>query len=125
MYYIIGTAKQMEIFIDSNELILPPQVLKRIMQVVETLDECYGDDRDIEASLGGYAVIFSSMDASAREERKNIFQKYHIQENEYEYCDLIISCNNLQWMEKLFILSSDFNILMIYPKPITGGEIND
>ena len=115
MYYIIGSTKQLENLIQSISYAIPDPVLEQIKQATETLDNCYGSERDLEASLGGYVILFTAMDENDRKARMDIFQKYNIQEQDYEYCDCIISCDGLKWMEELFILSSDYSLVMYYP----------
>lgn len=115
MHYIIGSAKQLENLIQSVRYIVPDPVLEQIKRTTETLDNCYGSERDLNASLGGYAILFTTTDKNDKKTQMDIFQKYNIREQDYEYRDCIASCGGLKWMEELFILSSDYSLVMYYP----------
>ena len=121
MYHIIGTVKQMEALSASIMGCIPSQILERLKQRIETLQECYGADRDLEADLGGYVVLFLSMSQNEQTQRKNILERYQVCDDEYEYRNVIITENNHKWIEELYILSSDYSIVMFYPIFENGG----
>lgn len=125
MYHVIGTIKQMEALSASFTEYLPTQIWERLKERIETLEQCYGADRDLEADLGGYAVIFPSMSQNEQEEYRNILEKYHAKENEYEYRDIISVEDGQEWVEELFILSADYSIIMIYPVIKNKGGVFD
>ena len=112
MYHVIGTVEQMEELSASIKDCLPIQIWERLKKKIKSLEQCYGADRDLEANLGGYAVIFSSM---SQEEHRKILEKYHAQEEAYEYRDIISTEGGQKWVEELYILSSDYGIVMFYP----------
>lgn len=126
MYHIIGTMEQMEALSASLTDSLPSQIWERLKQRIKTLQECYGADRDLEEDLGGYAVIFPSMTLKEQEEHRNILEKYHAQDDEYEYQDIISTEDGQEWVEELYILSADYSVIMIYPVTAeNGGVYND
>lgn len=126
MYHVIGTIKQMEALSASFTEYLPTQIWERLKERIETLEQCYGADRDLEADLGGYAVIFPSMSQNEQEEYRNILEKYHAKENEYEYRDIISVEDGQEWVEELYILSADYSVIMFFPVTAeNGGIYND
>ena len=123
MYHVIGTIKQMEALSASFTEYLPTQIWERLKERIETLEQCYGADRDLEADLGGYAVIFPSMCPNEQEEHRNILKKYHAEEHEYEYRDIISVEDGQEWVEELYILSADYSVIMFFPVTAENGEI--
>lgn len=121
MYHIIGTVKQMEALSASIMGCIPSQILERLKQRIETLQECYGADRDLEADLGGYVVLFPSMTLEEKTEHRNILEKYHAQDDEYEYQNIISTEDGQEWVEELYILSADYAIAMFYPVVTENG----
>lgn len=125
MYQVIGTVEQMEALSASVKDCIPTQVLKRLKQQLEIFDKFYGASRDISADLGGYVVLFLSMSQNEQTVYKNILERYHACIDEYEYRNVIITENNYKWIEELYILSSDYSILMYYPIIDNGGMHSD
>lgn len=125
MYHVIGTVKQMETLSASLKDSLPIQVWERMKERIETLEQCYGADRDLGADLGGYVVLFPFMSKNEQTEHKNILERYHACDDEYEYHNIILTENNYKWIEELYILSSDYSILMFYPIVDNGGMHSD
>lgn len=123
MYHIIGTVKQMKALSASIMGCIPRQILERLKQRIETLQECYGVDRDLEADLGGYVVLFPSMTLEEKTEHRNILEKYHADVNEYEYQNIISTEDGQEWVEELYILSADYAIVMFYPVATENGGV--
>ena len=121
MYHIIGTVKQMKALSASIMGCIPRQILERLKQRIETLQECYGADRDLEVDLGGYVVLFPSMTLEEITEHRNILEKYHAQDDEYEYQNIISTEDGQEWVEELYILSADYAIVMFYPVVTENG----
>ena len=121
MYHVIGTVKQMEALSESFMDCIPTQILERLKQRIETLEVCYGANRDLEADLGGYVVLFISMSQNEQTEHRNILEKHHAQDDEYEYQDIISTKDGQEWVEELYILSADYGIVMFYPVTAENG----
>lgn len=121
MYHVIGTIKQMERLSASFVNYLPTQIWERLKERIEILEQCYGADRDLEADMGGYAVIFPSMSPNEQEEHRNILEKYHAKEHEYEYRDIISVEDSQEWVEELYILSADYSVIIFYPVTVVNG----
>ena len=122
----IGTMEQMEAFSASIMGYIPRVILERLKQRIETLQECYGAGRDLEADLGGYVVLFPSMTLEEKTEHRNILEKYHAQDDEYEYQNIISTEDGQEWVEELYILSADYGIVMFYPITAEiGGMYSD
>lgn len=113
--YIVGNMKQFEAFSASSGDMFPVQVLERLKERIETLDDNYGSERNLDTDLGGYAVLFSGFSPAEQMERRNLLEKYHASEEEHEYREEIIHKGRYIWVEELYILSSDYSIVFFYP----------
>lgn len=123
MYYIVGNMEQFEAFTAAHGDIFPIQVLERLKKRIETLDGNYGSGRNLDADLGGYAVLFPAISLTEQKERKEILEKYHVMEEEYEYREEILQKDEYLWIEELYILSSDYSIILFYQITTNGGMV--
>ena len=81
--------------------------MKSIKVTITALDENYGDNRDVESDLGGYVVIVENIvDIEILKQDK---LKWLIQ----EYTDIIECSEGVNWTSSLFLLSSDFSIVVV------------
>lgn len=117
MYYIIGTEKRYLELYDELKNFIAVDILDLILERVQVFDESYGEERNLEEDLGGYCAVFPTA-ANLEEEYQKLLDKYHIDEELYEYQEQI-DCGEETWIEELFILSSDYAVIMIYPE---GGH---
>lgn len=91
-------------------------VANRIVELIEILDGAYGENRKA-FDMGGYILFFP--DHNTYEKTiVDIWEFYHIEPTGYEYMDYIgdINQNGVKWIEKLFQLSSDDSLVLIYPE---------
>ena len=91
-----------------NELMTYPiEVINTISNIIEVLDENYGAERNIEADLGGYVVIVENIvDVEMLKQSK-------LKAVVPEYTDEIICSEGVNYTSSLFLLSSDFSIVVI------------
>lgn len=86
---------------------IPSEVIESIKVIIDILNENYGANRDIEADLGGYVVIVENIVDI------EILKQDKLQGLIPEYTD-IIECNEgVNWTSSLFLLSSDFAIVVV------------
>ena len=89
---------------------------ERILELAGVLDDSYGADRRAY-DMGGYILYFP--DAQTYEDTVvDIWEFYNIEPTLYEYMEYVgesESCD-IQWIEKLFLLSSDDSLVLIYPQ---------
>ena len=76
MYHTISTQKALKNAFVELKGVLPPLVQERLKKVLETFDECYGADRDVDADLGGFCVVFPQMSTEEQREYEMLLQKY-------------------------------------------------
>lgn len=86
---------------------IPSEVIESIKVTIDILNENYGANRDIEADLGGYVVI-----------AENIIDIEILKEDKLkglipEYTDVIECSEGVNWTSSLFLLSSDFAIVVV------------
>lgn len=88
----------------------------RILELAGVLDDAYGGNRKAH-DMGGYILYFP--DAQTYEDTVvDIWEFYNIEPTLYEYMEYIgeSESNDTQWVEKLFLLSSDDSLVLVYPQ---------
>lgn len=98
-------------------------VADRINELIEILDDAYGEHRNSYA-MGGFIFYFPDEDTYERE-YANILEFYHLNASDYEYSDLIgnAAIQEKEWREELFMLSSDDSLVFIHPKEVIKNGI--
>ncbi|MCX0358908.1 hypothetical protein ACSXAS_14675 [Clostridium perfringens] len=83
------------------------EVIKSISETIEILNENYGENRDVDKDLGGYVLVVESLEDV--KELKNGMLKDILP----EYTDEIICSEGVNYTSSLFLLSSDFSVVVI------------
>ena len=83
------------------------EIIKSIREMITVLDENYGVNRDIESDLGGYVVIAENIVDS------EILKQDKLQGLVPEYTDVIECSEGVNWTSSLFLLSSDYAIVVV------------
>ena len=76
------------------------------IEIINVLDDNYGENRDIDKDLGGYVLIVESMEDV--KDLKNEMLKDILS----EYTDEIIYSEGVNDISSLFLLSSDFSVVV-------------
>jgi len=85
----------------------PVEVTENAKGIITILNENYGDDRNIESDLGGYVVITENIvDIEMLKQDK-------LQDLIPEYTDIIECKEGVNWTSSLFLLSSDYSIVVV------------
>ncbi|EGT0000735.1 hypothetical protein [Clostridium perfringens] len=82
-------------------------VIKSIYETIDILNENYGENRDVDKDLGGYVLVVESLEDI--KELKNGMLKDLLP----EYTDKIICSEGVNYTSSLFLLSSDFSVVVI------------
>lgn len=90
---------------------ISPKIEKEINRVVEILDCNYGSERDVESDYGGCVYLILS---DEEKEHKKITKKYYINEEGYEFQDIIYKERDIKWVCELYITSTEYCITVIY-----------
>ena len=85
----------------------PREVRAIILEVISILNENYGTDRKVDIDLGGYVLIVENL-----EEIKTL-KKEKLKGLVAEYIDVIKCSCGINWVSILFLLSSDFSIVVV------------
>ena len=86
---------------------IPSEVIESIKVTIYVLNENYGVNRDIESDLGGYVVIAENIvDIEVLKQDK-------LQGLVPEYTDVIEVMNGENYTSSLYLLSSDFAIVVV------------
>ncbi|WP_370831415.1 hypothetical protein [Clostridium sp.] len=86
---------------------IPSEVIESIKVTIDILNENYGVNRDIESDLGGYVVIAENIVDS------EILKQDKLQGLVPEYTDVIECSEGVNWTSSLFLLSSDYAIVVV------------
>ena len=86
---------------------IPSEVIESIKVTIDILNENYGEDRDVEADLGGYIVIAENIVDI------EILKQDKLQGLIPEYADMIECSRGINYNSILYILSSDFAIVVV------------
>ncbi|MDU3845250.1 MAG: hypothetical protein E7G71_10200 [Clostridium perfringens] len=92
---------------------LEVKVVNVIEDQLKILDENYGEIRDVDKDLGGYVLVVESIEDV--KELKNRTLKDILP----EYTDEIICSEGVNYTSSLFLLSSDFSVVVIANKELS------
>ena len=95
-----------------SEISLEGEVAKNIEQQLNTLDESYGTERSIDSDLGGYVLVLESKD-DVIEAKENI-----LKDTVTEYVDDIECEGGKQYCLSLFLLASDYAVVVVATKEL-------
>ncbi|NGT84972.1 hypothetical protein [Clostridium perfringens] len=90
----------------------PVEVIKSISETIDILNENYGENRDVDKDLGGYVLVVKSV--KDVKELKNGILKDILP----EYTDEIKCSEGVNYTSSLFLLSSDFSVVVIADEEI-------
>lgn len=86
---------------------IPSESIESIKVTIDILDENYGANRNLEVDLGGYILIAENIvDIEVLKQDK-------LQGLIPEYTDIIECSEGVNWTSSLFLLSSDFSIILV------------
>ena len=83
------------------------EVINSISEIIEVLDDNYGVSKNIESDLGGYILIAENIVDT------EILKQGKLQGLIPEYTDMIECSEGVNWTSSLFLLSSDFAIVVV------------
>ena len=86
---------------------IPSEVIESMKVTIDILNENYGENRDIEADLGGYVLIAENIVDI------EILKQDKLQVLVPEYTDVIEVMNGENYTSSLYLLSSDFSIVVV------------
>ena len=92
---------------------IPSEVIESMKVTIAILNESYGANRNIEADLGGYVVIAENIVDI------EILKQGKLQGLIPEYTDIIECSEGVNWTSSLFLLSSDFVIVVVCTEDIS------
>lgn len=117
MYYRIKNRLDAKFLLDDmRESGKNVSVADRIMELAGIIDDAYGAGRKAY-DMGGYVMFFPDVDTYEKT-IVDIWEFYNIEPREFEYAEYIgePEFSGIQWVEKLFQLSSDDSLVLVYPQ---------
>ena len=94
-------------------------VVNSIKEQLKILDENYGSERNIDADLGGYVLVLETKD-DVIEAKENILKDIIV-----EYVDDVECEGGKQYSLSLFLLSSDYAVVVVATKELMDILIED
>ena len=85
----------------------PIEVISNISETIEMLDDNYGANRNIDNDLGGYVFIAENIVVIEMLKQGKLLGLIP------EYTDVIGCSEGVNWTSSLFLLSSDFSIVVV------------
>ena len=85
----------------------PEEVIDSIYEIIEIIDDNYGQNRNIYNDLGGYVLVAENIVDI------EIFKQEKLKGLVPEYTDIIECSEEVNWTFSLFLLSSDFSIVVV------------
>lgn len=95
---------------------LPVEVIDSIKEVLDVFDEAYGSDRR-EIDLGGLVVTIES-ELDLKVMKDSVF--LDVWEEQPEWEKIIMTVGNKEWYQFLFVMSSDYSIVLVGEKDKLG-----
>ena len=86
---------------------IPVEVIEFVREIIVILNEAYGADRNVESDLGGYVLIAENIVDI------EILKQDKLQCLVPEYTDVIEVINGENYTSSLYLLSSDFSIVVV------------
>ena len=86
---------------------IPSEVIESMKVTIAILNESYGANRNIESDLGGYVVIAENI------VDMEILKQDKLQGLVPEYTDIVECSEGVDWTSSLFLLSSDYAIVVV------------
>ncbi len=111
----IGTCKELEKI--KNKL--PTEIATKCLEVVNILDEEYGDDRNVDSDMGGFVAIIENLEDINILATDNYLDLMEDVAEDIE----IIAIEDKTYISILYMLSSDYGINVIVDKEILSLEI--
>lgn len=96
----LGTLKDMDMIKGFDD-----EIQGRIKECLQTLDENYGTDRDIEHDLGGFVAVIDSVEDI--EELETYY--LDIENDVFEYEDV-----HDTFTERLYLLNDDYSVVVFF-----------
>lgn len=85
----------------------PGAVVEVIAETIAILDENYGEERDVDKDLGGYVLIAENIVDI------EVLKKGVLKDAVNEYTDVIEGSEGVNYTSSLFLLSSDYAVVVV------------
>lgn len=91
----------------------PKEVMDNADEIIQILNDNYGEDRDVSQDLGGYVCILEDIEEA-------IYLKENIIKGLLpEYSDVIYTADDNTYSSTLYLLSDDYSVTVISKNKIT------
>ena len=99
-------------------------IYDRISFEVASLNEAYGEQRNLLSDLGGYVIVLWGENEEIENDYKNILKYHKLNRDEYEYFDKVVlpERDNIEVAFRLFLCSSDYAVEVVTVKETEGDN---
>lgn len=95
--------------------------LKELGILISILDDNYGIERHPETDLGGFSYVLPTL-KDYQSFYGSLMQKHNIDELLFEYQEIVSSGKTVEFVQAVYQLSSDYSIILVYPKEKKANE---
>lgn len=95
------------------------QVFDLMLEKLSILESAYGQFQEYK-EYGGEILFFTTKE-DFEELYPQLLTEYKLKENEAEYTDDIVEVEDVIWREKLFLLGSEYALVLVYSE----GRVKD
>lgn len=120
MYYRIKNRLDVDALTDVICQNFSECLFERIQEIISVLDNAYGAGRGSSA-MGGYLFLFPSCNDFEKLIEK-IISFYGLKQDLYEFEETLTNENDLVWKERLYLLSSDDSLVLVFPEHKVGSD---
>lgn len=97
-----------------REILLQDNIREHLQRLVETLDEYYGSERDIEKDMGGYVIVFYGGQKEVDDQSRKHLEEYHLKEDDFEFEDTYeTERGGKRVVFRLYLCNSDYSVQVI------------
>lgn len=100
------------------------EVIHSMEEVIGVLCDQYTETRDVDADLGGWLALFPKPITEEDTGYIELLKRYHIESSELAEVNEVVATvvGELEYIQQIFICSSDYALIIIYPRLIESKE---
>ena len=116
MLYEFGTAKEIKAIKGK----IPDALYQTALNIVKTLDENYGADRDVDSEDGGFVLVLQNV----QDIEEAAYWDIRLDEGNHEHVNLV-KCEDGDYINALYIMNNEFGVNVFLPKDIAPQILLD
>ncbi|KAI4442331.1 hypothetical protein FMM80_23000 [Schaedlerella arabinosiphila] len=110
----IWTAQQLPLIKRLGITTIPESVVNEVVHSISIFDTYYGAGRNVDNDHGGFLLLYTDFPES-RKSFQPVLSRYHVSLDDAEFQNIIHRTETVVWYSELYLISSDYAIIIIYP----------